>query len=55
MEGINEAVVRQLKEQKGGEDVLPLWKKLWSAYHKDGAAGVDAVLAELKTRTSDKA
>ena len=54
MEGINEAVVRQLKEHKGGEDVLPLWKKLWSAYQKDGATGVDAVLAELKTRTSDK-
>ena len=54
MEGINEAVVRQLKEHKGGEDVLPLWKKLWSAYQKDGATGVDAVLAELTNRTADQ-
>ena len=47
MDGINEAVVKQLKEQKGCEDVLALWKKLWEAYQQDGIQGVDNVLGQL--------
>ena len=52
MEGINEAVIKQLNEQKGGKDVLPLWKRIWSAYQKDGVSGVDAVLTDLTNRAS---
>ncbi len=54
MDGINEAVVKQLKEQKGGEDVLPLWKKLWKAYQQDGSRGVDDVLGQLLHSSDEK-
>ncbi len=47
MQGINEAVVRQLKEQKGSEDVQLLWDKLWKAYQQEGNDGVDAFLNHL--------
>ena len=47
MQGINEAVARQLRERKGGDDILPLWRELWRAYSDEGAAGVDEVIAEL--------
>lgn len=47
MDGINEAVVKQLIEQKGGEDVLPLWDKLWKAYQQEGASGVDEFLNHI--------
>lgn len=47
MEGINEAVVRQLKEQKGGKDVLPLWDKIWKAYQQEGVRAVDELLTLL--------
>ena len=47
MDSINEAVVRQLKLRKGGDDILPLWEKLWASYLETGPDGVDALLAEL--------
>ena len=47
MDGINDAVVKQLKEQKGGEDILPLWEKIWRSYQEDGTRGLDNLLAEL--------
>jgi len=53
MDGINEAVVKQLKEQKGAKDVLPLWEKLWSAYQQDGTRGVDDFLSQLMAPSPD--
>lgn len=47
MDGINDAVVRQLKWQKGGEDVLPLWGELWKAYQQEGVRGIDELLNRL--------
>ena len=47
MDGIDRAVIKQLKAQKGGEDVLPLWKNLWKAYQQEGAQGVDDMLSAL--------
>ena len=47
MDGINDAVVKQLKEQKGGDDILPLWEKIWSAYQNEGTRGLDELLGKL--------
>ena len=47
MDGIDQAVIKQLKAQKGGDEVLPLWKSLWKASQQDGAQGVDDMLSEL--------
>jgi hypothetical protein len=47
MDRINEAVVRQLKRQKGGEEVVPLWDKLWKAYKQEGPQGVADFLSQL--------
>ena len=47
MDGINEAVVKKLKDRKGGEDVLPLWEGLWAAYQEHGLEGVEAVVNDL--------
>jgi len=47
MDGIDQAVTKQLKAQKGGDDVLPLWKNLWRAYQQEGAQGVDDLLSQL--------
>lgn len=47
MDAIDEAVARQLKLRKGGEDILPLWDQLWTAYRKHGPDGVDAFLEGL--------
>ena len=47
MDGIDQAVIKQLKAQKGGDEVLPLWKNLWKAYQQEGAQGVDDMLSEL--------
>jgi len=47
MQGIYEAVKRQLEERRGGADLLPLWDDLWHAYRDAGAAGVDECLRRL--------
>ncbi len=47
MDEINNAVVAQLKEQKGHEEVLLLWKEIWAAYQERGGAGVDEFIATL--------
>ena len=47
MDEIDKAVVGQLKQQKGHEEVLALWKQIWGAYQEDGAAGVDDLIADL--------
>jgi hypothetical protein len=47
MDGIDQAVTKQIEAQKGGDEVLPLWKDLWRAYQQDGAEGVDDVLNQL--------
>ncbi len=52
MEGIDQAVVAQLQAQKGGEKVLPLWKRLWKAYQQTGGQGVDDVLRQLTEASS---
>ena len=54
MEGINQAVVRQLKEQKDGGNVLLLWDKLWKSYQQDGIGGVDEFLSRLLEPSSEK-
>ena len=53
MEGINDAVVRQLKEQKGGKDILPLWHEIWKAYQQDGVRAVDELLNQLLNPPSE--
>ena len=53
MDAINEAVVRQLKLRKGGEDILPLWDKLWASYRQDGSDGVDALIEDLLAPPTD--
>jgi len=47
MDGIDRAVLKQLKAHRSGEDVLPLWKDLWKAYQQEGVQGVDDMLGEL--------
>ena len=47
MDAINEAVVRRLKDRKGGEDVLPMWERIWTSYRENGPAGVDALIEHL--------
>ena len=54
MEGINEAVLRQLKEQKCGKDILRLWDKLWKSYQQDGIGGVDEFLSRLLEPSGEK-
>ena len=53
MDGVNDAVVKQLKERKGGEDVLPLWEGLWTAYQGKGLEGVNAVINDLLNTASE--
>ena len=47
MDEINNAVLAQLKEQKGHDDLLELWQQIWGAYQEQGAAGVDELVAKL--------
>jgi len=47
MEGINEAVLKQLAERKGGSEIRPLWDDLWRAYESAGTDGVSELINSL--------
>ena len=54
MDEINDAVVAQLKEQKGHDEVLLLWQEIWSAYQERGGEGVDDLVANLLRYPADE-
>ena len=54
MDEINDAVITQLKEQKGHEELLVLWEQIWGAYQEQGGAGVDQLIENLLRYPADE-
>lgn len=51
---LDKAVAAKLAAQRGNEDAVALWKKLWASHEKGGAEGVEALLDELIESPEDE-
>ncbi len=51
---LEKTVAAKLAAQRGQEEAAALWKKLWSAYEKNGVEGAHAFLGDLLDAPDDE-